>query len=255
MSSYRATLTTLRRALDAAGASLPKPVMKALAESDTITEGAAAITVPTTEELGDAVAAVILDGRDPADDPAVIRLTTLRNLTGEGGRIAGIARAAAERRTRTALTANHAEVSDALTAAAAAAGDRLTAAHDVLGDVDLAESERIMKMGPDAVRAWADACEVLALLDVVDRGVIALAGLTGSDHSIIGAGSTLRLAHADLEMWEQAGRRADAWTIVSAGKRIDLADRTTITQRQAELTKQREARAEAREQEQRRARR
>lgn len=247
MSNYRTHLATLRRAVTATATKMPKPVADALADCDKIAEAVATMPAPHPHELGDAAAAAILDGRHPADDPTVVRLITIRALTGQvGGALESQAREAGERRVRSALTEHEDRLAGALRAAAQHAGEQLTRAHDVLGDIDLDDAEAVIRQGPDASRAWADAKEAQVQLHLLDAGAIALAGLVGSDHDIISAGRTLRLSVPSLEEYEQLGRQAEPWQIVKAGAGIDLAGRRDVSARRTQLNEQREGRRLAR---------
>lgn len=243
MSNYPTAITNLRRALDEAGATMPKNVAAALDDYDTITTEAANITPPTGHELGDAIAAAILAGTHPADDPTVTRLVITQAVSGQvGGALQTAAREAAEHRVRAALHAAHDTLADALHAAGESVGHALTEAHAVLGDLDLDDTETVARQGPDATRAWADAREAVARLRMIDLGCIALAALTSTDSTLIGAGSTLRYAEPDLDLLDAVGKKAGPWEIVRAGHAIDLADAHTIRERQGEVLTMRDER-------------
>ena len=106
------------------------------------------------------------------------------------------------------------------------------------------ESAVVLRLGPDAARAWAEARDAVELLRVVDRAWTALVNLTS--FASTSTSPTLRLANLDLETLEKVGRKADGWAIVRAGGRIELADATTIRERTDRIANARQNREHGR---------
>ena len=57
----------------------------------------------------------------------------------------------------------------------------------------------------------------------------------------------LRLAELTADDFDKVGRTAEAWTLVRAGVRIELADRTTMPQRIAHIAEGMQARVQKRD--------
>jgi hypothetical protein len=240
MSLEAAQIGMLRQAYTAIGATFPNAVKEAIADRDKL-NNLDALTVATSDQVADAILDCLLDGRDPLNDTQVQRLTTSYQLGGAtGGNLSYVVGRAAERRVIAAYQASGDEILATLTEAAAVAGKNLADAHRILGDIDLSDSDTIMKLGPDAARAWAEARDAEKLLRQIDRAWSALATLTG--FASVSGDPTLRLAALDLEQYEKVGRKADAWTIVRAGATIALADAASIRERTDAIHGQRQKR-------------
>jgi flagellar hook-basal body complex protein FliE len=223
-SAIRAVCTALK----SIGADLPKPVAQAIADLETLTTAVASIKPPTAEDVFEAAADAILDGRNPFDDEQVRALTAARNFSGSGALQEGIKNAGQDRIAQ-AMTANADTLVGILKEAVDAAGKKLTAAHAILGDVDLEDSETILQMGTKAAAAWVQAKTAIQTIDNVIPGWYWLAELTRFANASIDP--SFRLADLDLDTIEKVGRKANAWAIVKAGGTIDLATRTTAKQR------------------------
>jgi hypothetical protein len=232
-------LTTLRRAIDATGGRFPEAVATALADRDRIREAAAAFRPASPDQLGDAIAACLLRGDDPAADQGVQAMTTSRAMTSDFG-MAAIVNDAADRRAEHALAANVGAVLDIMRKSADEAGQTLAAAFAILGDCDLQDSDRIVRLGPDAARAWADATAAQDRLRTIDNGWVALANLTRFTNPT--CDGTTRLADVDIDTFEQVGRNAEPWAIVRAGGTITLGDAEAMTERVDRLAQGREHR-------------
>lgn len=232
----------IRGAVAAAGASLPEAVDQAARDLDTLTELARAFTSPTNAQIQDALAEAMLEGRDPLDDAQLRRLTTAQALTGNDGRaVAYGVPQAGERRLVAALVEHADDILVTLHEAAAKHSANLSTAHALIGDVDLTEADQILRLGPNAARAWAEARDAVQELKIIDRAWTSLAELTRFASS--STEPALRLAALTLEQFDQVGRKADAWAIVRAGAVIDLADRTTIRERTQALSHARQTRS------------
>ncbi len=245
MSITSAQIATVRQAVSAAGSTFPKAVTKALADRDKVAVAAAGYATARPDELGDAIVTCLLAGRDPADDEQVRHLTTSRAIAGASGGLLLAVQDAVERRLIAALRGSVDDLVGIFSSAAAAAGDKLANAHELIGDADLSDSGRILALGPDAARAWAEARDAQQLIRTIDAGWVALAALTGfADGSPYDA--TLRLADLDAETHEKVGRKAEPWDIVRAGGTIDLADAEALAERRDRLATERQQRDNAR---------
>jgi hypothetical protein len=240
--STAAYLSMIRTAMTAAGGTWPKSVANALADAEELPAAVAAIPGPSVDDLAGAVVDCLTAGRDPLDDEHVRRLTTAAVLAGPtGNALRGGVTRAAEARVVGALTESADDVLATLCEAVAESGATLSAAWRILGDLELNDAGAVLKMGPDASRAWTDAIAAQKRIRAIDGGWFGLAELTRFAGSSTSA-PTLRLADLSLEQYEKLGRKAEPWDIVRAGATIELADRTTIRERVARHTGEREAR-------------
>jgi hypothetical protein len=236
-----AHINLLRQAIDAAGATMPTKVAKALGDLDKLTSKGELFAQATDDQIAQALADALLAGRDPLDDDQLRRMATSRMLGGTNGRALAIQVARhAEQRVTAALIDHVDYILANLHDAADVAGQHLSAAHAVLGDVGLDESLKIIRQGDDASGAWARARDAVAQLRTIDKGWTALANLTRFAST---SPTVPRLADLSLDQFEQLGLRPDGWAIVRAGATIDLADRQTIKDRARRLAAKRENRA------------
>jgi hypothetical protein len=223
-SAIRAVCTVLKTI----GADLPKPVAEAIADLETLTTAVASIKPPTAEDVFEAAAAAILDGRNPFDDEQVRGLVAARNFSDSGALQEGI-KNAGHNRVAEAMTANADTLVGILKEAVDAAGKELTAAHAILGDVELGNSETILQMGTKAAAAWVQAKTAIDTIEKVLPGWYWLADLTRFASASMDP--SFRIADLAIDTIEKVGRKANAWAIVKAGGTIDLATRTTAKQR------------------------
>lgn len=222
----RPNIATVRRALTAIGKDFPKPVLTALAEHDKIRAAERGYVMATPSQILDAVADALLEDRDPADDERVRHLVTSHAIGFGAGHGLNLTQQA-EGRVRAAIT-NHVDtILATLAPPANEAGAHLTAAHELIGDQD--DPKILISRGVGVVEAWTRAEKARGLLRAIDSAWSALANLTGFASTSVDP--TLRLADLDLETFNKVGRNADAWSIVRAGGRIELADVTTIRER------------------------
>lgn len=213
-----AQASTIAAVCDHLGVAQPAPV--AVAYQRLVAQLAAADTLgPPPTALVDAVAAAVDAGRDLATDADVLaavvreRLVAARPLL-----IARAGRAYAES-VRGELDTLIATWRDAFETAAA----RLRDAHRVLGDIDLEDSDTVVRLGAAAATAWADARAALATIEHVRRGIAAAALLSARtpnpEHSL------LRIANPTDDQRTALRRgRATAWDLIRAGVELDLAD-------------------------------
>lgn len=235
----RAHISQVQTAFKAAGKRLPEPVRTALDEAATVHR--AELPGGGLDLIAAAVADAILSERDPIEDADVQRSVVVQALGGPVGD--GLPRAL-ERHTDgrivEAVREHWDEILSDLVATASDAGQTLTKAHDVLGDVELDDEATIIRLGPDAVRRWADARDAVTTLRIIGQGWSALNHLVRFASDALPP--TLRMSDADLDDIETLGKRADVWSLVRAGLTISLADATTARERQNKITEQRAAR-------------
>lgn len=225
-----AEINQLAAALKAAGTDWPKPVAQAVAERSKL---AAAVTDLQSGDhnLMGAVADAFLEDRSPLVDPDVVRLCVAHVLVGDSLE-RGIERVA-NTRIAAAIVEHVDEITATLKEATDSAGEVLARSHEVLGDADLKDSALMMKLGAAAATAWGEARQAEKAIRLIGDGIFALAALTGT--MSMSASRTLMLCDPTLEQYEQLGHRAESWSIVQAGVRIDLATSVTIRSREEAL--------------------
>lgn len=211
------------------GAELPEPVTQSIQNVEALTTAAAAVNVPTAEDIHEAAADAILEGRNPFEDQRVQALAAARSFSDSGALQQGI-NGVAYNRVIAAFTAHADELVDTLKKEVDAAGAKLTAAHAILGEVDLKDTETILALGPKAAEAWIDAKAANTTIDRLLTGWYWLADLTRFASPSLSP--TFRLADLDIDTIQAIGRKANAWAIVKAGGTIDLATRATAKERE-----------------------
>lgn len=223
-------LTILRQSLTHLNITPPQAVTDAMELAAKANAAANAIAPPSNGLLGATIAAALLAGRDPAADKEVQRLRTLESILPSAG---PSVRAWGESNVIAALT-EHADVMlETWRAASVTAGENLTTTFELVGDVELNDSETFLRRGPEGAAAWASARTAVAQLQDLAQAWTALAELTRFGSA--GGYPVLRLAALTADDLDKVGRTADAWTLVRAGVRIELADRATMPQRIASL--------------------
>lgn len=223
-------LTILRQSLTHLNITPPKAVTDAIelqARANALADG---IAPAPNGLLGATIAAALLAGRDPAADKEVQRLRTLESILPIAG---PSVRAWAVANVITALTENADVMLEAWRGVSVTAGENLTATFELVGDVELNNSETFLRHGPQGAEAWANARSAIDQLNALGQAWTALAELTRFGSA--GGYPVLRLAALTAADLDKVGRTADAWTLVKAGVRIELADRATMPQRIASL--------------------
>lgn len=228
-------LTILRQSLNHLNIALPKAVAEAIALAAKAETAADAIRPAPSGLLGSTIAAALLAGRDPSADPEVQRLRTLESILSIAG---PSVRVWGEGVVNAALTEHADAMLETWRAESVTAGESLTAAFDLVGDIELSDSGAFLRGGPQGAEAWANASAAVVQLKNLAQAWTALAELTRFASS--GGYPVLRLASLDVETLDRVGRHADAWTLVRAGVRIELADRVTMPQRIASLVEGRQ---------------
>lgn len=248
-----AGLGLLRRALDALDVDLPDAVTAAHDRHDTIVDG---LTDLPSADMSSAVAAALADGRDPTGDPAVQRAVTAGAISGHGVRQSVTGAATGQVQT---VYADHAgALVDVLRGPFDRAAEDLAAAHATLGDIDLDDTDTIVKRGPDAASAWSQATTAAATVKIVTDA-------WGQLYDFVrGSRVTPRyriLAHIDMPPADflDAGLNRPAqtpvvgtWDAVVRGWTFDLADFDQHKQRVSAIATERQDRKDAAEEKSRR---
>jgi len=232
-------LTILRQSLTHLDITPPQAVTEAIELGAKANAAAAGIAPPPAALLGAAIAAAVLAGRDPAADKEVQRLRTLESISPMA---ASSVRDWGEAHIVAALTEHADAMLETFRVESVTAGEALTAAFELVGDIELNESEAFLRRGPEGAEAWANANAAVDRLKALTQAWSSLAELTrfSSDNGR----PVLRLADLTADDFDKVGRSADAWTLVRAGVRIELADRTTMPQRIAHIADGMQARVQ-----------
>lgn len=223
-------ITILNQSLKHLNIALPKPVTEAIELAAKANAAADGVAPAPSGLLGSTIAAALLAGRDPAADKEVQRLCTLAAILATAGssvRVWGVDRITAT------LTEHADEMLETWRAESVTAGENLKAAFDLVGDIEFSESEAFLRVGPEGAQAWANARTAVETLKNLAQAWAALAELT--HFGSVSGYPALRLAELDADTLDKVGRTADAWTLVRAGARIELADRTTMPERLAHI--------------------
>ena len=156
-------------AIKAAEAVWPKPVAQALADRDRLATAAANLPPVTYGDLHAAMAAALLDNRDPFTDDKVRRLVTGFAIIGESSRgVTYGVQQVAEARIVDALTEHADKILQAFKVAVDTAGEVLREAYTVLGDVDLYQADVILKRGAKAAAAWTNINNAQGLIRTIE---------------------------------------------------------------------------------------
>lgn len=240
-----ANLTFITNAIKAAGGTLPPVLATALADAEKITthirdnrsRGGGYVALAT------AWTNAVLDGRDPAEDREVFRSLLADAIN--GGDIDYAANNAIDARTIAGLEDEQGTILAMFKKAFDEAGRVLRNAHGILGNIRLDDTTTIFQLGTVAVQAHQGAQEARRTIRVIDQGWLGLNSLTG----FAGGGQqepATRWTDSDIDTWERVRRSKDGWEMTIAGATLDLAiDRDTITQRQQQLSTERNRRDNA----------
>ncbi len=230
----RSTLTTAVRTATRLGAKLPKTFTDDLATLAATEERAHALAVVVGDTLAVVVVDTLADGRDPMTDPDVHQAIVARTLNGATGAID----TALADRARQCTEVHAAAVVEALRAPFAKAGAGVVAAMGKLGDVSLADTGAVVKLGGDAAKAWGDAQAAhQAIADIITAWKL-LAQATGhvpwdARHATL---VTADPPPADyIDGLPQVGK-LDAWAIARRGWPLTLATPAEYRARLAAVT-------------------
>lgn len=170
-------------------------------------------------ELAAAVVAALADGREPASDPEVQRVTTAMALTNQG--LSGAVAAAGLDAVTQACRANVDAIIAHWRKPFIAAADTLTQAHRRIGDLDLNDAPSILPKGGDIAEVWSRAQAAARTIDVVINGWSNLLSLTRSA-PIQPQHRPLRLADMTLQDYRGLPSGIDAWGVIRAGLTLSL---------------------------------
>lgn len=216
------------------GAVLPKPIAVA---HQRVSRSADAMSRLRVEEnpqaLGEAVAAALAAGKDPAADAEVQRVLAARAL------VAIDAPAQLEAALEEEFRATCREHADAFVKALRKPFDvaavALADAAAVIGGHPLEDSSGILALGGDAGRAWADAKEAVETISAATAVWSTLFAFTqpggANPHH-----RALRIAGLDFDTWERLGlgvegSKQDGWTLARAGVPLSLPTFTEYRER------------------------
>lgn len=219
--SDRATIASIFRALKDTGTTAPKAVTAANANAVRVATAARALA-PRPDDLGAAVTAALIAGKDPGLDPTVISLIVRAQVGNEGigqmvdGQVYG--------RLQEACHEHADELVDIWREPFTAAATALTSARGVLGGLDLTDTASIVRIGPAATEQWAAATTAVKTIDTIDGGWQALGEFTrlSPRNPIYPA---LRFVDATLDQWADhhlERRKIDGWEAARLGLTLSL---------------------------------
>lgn len=196
--SDRTTTTTLIAALKATtGTDAPPPVTEAYDETARIVAAARQLH-PGRDALAPAVAAALIDGRDPATDPAVQRVLTGNAIGSE--EIARQVDILVYERLRD-VCLQHADATvKAWRTPFDEAATTLGECFDTIGAVPLEDTDALLRRGGDVADVWAQAQAATKTIETIRSGWVALVEFTRTaqinpDHRV------LQLAAVDHQTW------------------------------------------------------
>lgn len=214
-------LSIIINAAKATGVSLPKPVRDHLDRRQRI-EAKLNNIYPAGNARAAAFIAAVDAGRDPATDPEMQRVLTAEQLAGEGHRSVVSAQLDAD------LIETLIEHADKIITSWAkpfdTAATTLTEAHAILGQLDLADTAAVVRLGGAAAEAWASAQAAVGMLATIDQGWCALAGITHTADTGR-AHAPLRMLDVTLQQWNDhrlSDTKPAPWQYVRAGLPMTL---------------------------------
>jgi hypothetical protein len=239
--------TTAQPVLDvtiATGASIPKAVHAAYAETARVTAAVAQLGSPPGA-LGVAVAAAIAEHRDPASDDEVVRIV----VTGAIANQATIdnVTAIAYGRLREVVTQHSDAITDGWRKPFDEAVDALVAAHEALGNVRLEETATIVSRGGDAAARWGSAQQASATIVAIAEAWRSL-GMFTHRAGLDNGRRALVLSAVDWDTWTRLGlldSRLSPWDALRLGLTLSLPTFTEYKQWLAALEAGRQGAAEA----------
>ncbi len=235
-------LTFVRDAIKISDMKMPAPFEQSLNDIDRIDTAAQNLQHEAGfPALAEAWTNAILENRDPATDPHIIRALTSNALT-TGGDITYAAHIVIEKRLTEQLTKMTDTILNGWAKTVTTASNTMTDAHEILGTIPLEDQTSIATLGPRALEAAIDARTANHKVKVIAQGWNALASLTRFATNTTELAT--RIADLDLNTWEKVRRTKEPWVIIQAGATLTLAtNRDDIATRLARLDRQREERA------------
>lgn len=237
----RAATASVRRLFHTLDVPPPGPVAEAFDRHDTITTGIDNIAVGNLARL---VTDALIDGRDPTTDPDVQRAVTANAVTDAKPSIVS---AAMDRLTTTILDQSD-QIIEAWRDPFNRAAADLHAAYEVLGDIDLTDTDTIVRLGPDATAAWAKATTATTTVNLCVDGWHTLRILTRGMGDVRRDHRVLVMAHVDgaaILDGTLGDRQPDPWEIVRGGWTLSLATPDELNERVAAIATERDRRATA----------
>ncbi len=229
------------------GVQLPKPVVGASTTAEKIRNGIAAIPPHNLTGVATAVADALARGADPLTDVDVARAITLDRITGQGVFVS--IEDASFTRLWEACEAHQDEIVEALRKPFDKAAASLSAAFERIGDLDLKDSDLILKKGGDIASVWAVAVDANKLIDDVVTAWMALDRFIHSGGVADRRWINLRIVDTTAETWDAADmerKTYTAWDAVRVGATLSLPTRSELDERRAAITNRRaEIQAEA----------
>lgn len=240
--SLSTTIDALVRSYTDAGTSPPKVLADAAGRVQTVLDRFGRIGIGPAA-LVDAVLAALEADRDPADDPAVQRIVTYRAVSGPGIEDTLLTRL--DRDIRPALTAGVDDLIKAWRPPFDAAASALTAAHDELGGIALSDTGTVVRGGPKATAAWAQAQQASSTLLAIRGGWSTLARYTGTNDPAHWPVLTVADVPGEVCLSDKLrGANLHPWDLVLAGYRLSLPTVAEYRERLADIEAAR-GRAEA----------
>ena len=236
----RIYITNVRRAFTAIGATLPKPVLKAMDDEGKLRTAERDLAGVGDSQIAAAIAECVLAGRDPAADETVRHVLMARQITQHASGLPSVA----EARVTEAMAAHVDQMLAPLIAASTKAGVALVTAQDVAGGIE--DPAILISKGGAAVEAWNAGREAEKLLRTLDTAWTSLAELTR--FATASADPVLRIADIDLAGHEKVRHTPSPTKIVRHGGTITLADAEVYAARVQRLADGRTARTRQSEQ-------
>ena len=214
--------------------------------AEKIRTGIAAIPPHNLTGVATAVAVALALGADPLTDPKVAKAIALDRVTAQG--VLASIEDASYTRLGEACEEHQDEIVAALRKPFDKAAASIVAAHERIGDVDLADSDLILKKGGDIASVWAEAVEANKLIDDIVNTWVALDQFVHTS-TIDRRWINLRIVDTTAETWDEADmerKTLTAWDAVRVGATLSLPTRAEVDERRAAITNRRaEIQAEA----------
>lgn len=225
------------------GAKVPAEITKAIARAADVRVKVHSMTADRNK-LAEAVLAAIDGKRDPAGDPEVQRIATIRALS-DGVQEVVSTRVDAD--VTTALQGNVDALIESWQEPFNKAADEIATAAQKLGNIKLEDAAAVLHRGGDSAEQWGLATKANRTIREILDAFAMLAHQTGfvslNLHHI-----ALRMADVTLDQWEEhqlTERKLSAWDAHQLGLTLSLANRETLPQRINRLSTMRDARATA----------
>ena len=231
----RAFASQVFASLDKVGAKPPAAVTESWQQTQLLSEKVRALGI-RPESVYAAIADALQRGDDPTLDAEVQRILVASQISNDG--VTSGVDEIAYSRFRAVVTEHADGIIAAFCKSFDAAAKTLADAHQAFGDVDLTDTDAVLRKGGDAAARWAQATAAVATIDTINQGWTMLAmfaGLAGNNPRY----HVLRIAAPTFEQWqtlELAGRKLTAWEALLAGLTLSLPTYTQYRARVATIT-------------------